>query len=107
MGTFRYTPNRHHLQLSIPQLRKVCHDLYQTVAFDELVHRKNVEECNVSDVSILTLMLFQTEIGMKSQRRLEQFICGVFEFTGLERNRFYRHVRYLTPLLQLIRLYFN
>ncbi len=52
-------------------------------------------------------MLFQAEIGMKSQRRFYQLICNFFGFTGLERSRFYRHARYLTPLLRLIRPYFN
>lgn len=56
MDIFHYTPNRHHLQLSMPQLRKVCRDLYQKVAPDELIHRKNVEQCKVSNVSVLTLM---------------------------------------------------
>ena len=52
-------------------------------------------------------MLFQAEIGMKSQRRFYQLICNFFGFTGLERSCFYRHARYLTPLLRLIRPYFN
>lgn len=107
MDTFHYTPNRHPLQLSMPQLREVWCDLYQKIAPDELVHCKNVEQCKVSDVSVLTLMLFQAEIGMKSQRKFYQLICNFFGFTGLERSCFYRHARYLTPLLRLIRLYFN
>ena len=107
MDTFHYTPSRHPLQLSMPQLREVWCDLYQKIAPDELVHRKNVEQCKVSDVSVLTLMLFQAEIGMKAQRRFYQLICNFFGFTGLERSRFYRHARYLTPLLRLIRPYFN
>ena len=52
-------------------------------------------------------MLFQAEIGMKSQRRFYQLICNFFGFTGLERSRFYLRARYLTPLLRLIRPYFN
>ena len=107
MDTFHYTPNHHPLQLSMPQLREVWCDLYQKIAPDELVHCKNVEQCKVSDVSVLTLMLFQAEIGMKSQRRFYQLICNFFGFTGLERSCFYRHARYLTPLLRLIRPYFN
>ena len=78
MDIFHYTPNRHHLQLSMPQLRKVCRDLYQKVAPDELIHRKNVEQCQVSNVSVLTLMQFQAEIGMKSHRQFYQFICNFF-----------------------------
>ena len=107
MDIFHYTPNHHHLQLSMSQLREVWCDLYQKIAPDELVHCKNVEQCKVSDVSVLTLMLFQAEIGMKSQRRFYQLICNFFGFTGLERSCFYRHARYLTPLLRLIRPYFN
>lgn len=102
-----YTPNRHPLQLSMPQLREVWCDLYQKIAPDELVHCKNVEQCKVSDVSVLTLMLFQAEIGMKAQRRFYQLICNFFGFTGLERSRFYLRARYLTPLFRLIRPYFN
>ena len=52
-------------------------------------------------------MLFQAEIGMKSQRRFYQLIRNFFGFTGLERSRFYLRARYLTPLLRLIRPYFN
>ena len=44
---------------------------------------------------------------MKSQRKFYQLICNFFGFTGLERSCFYRHARYLTPLLRLIRPYFN
>lgn len=80
MDIFHYTPNRHHLQLSMPQLRKVCRDLYQKVAPDELIHHKNVEQCKVSNVSVLTLMQFQAEIGMKSQRKFYQFIRNFFGF---------------------------
>lgn len=107
MDTFHYSPNRHPLQLSMSQLREVWCDLYQKIAPDELVHCKNVEQCKVSDVSVLTLMLFQAEIGMKSQRRFYQLICNFFGFTGLERSCFYLRARYLTPLLRLIRPYFN
>lgn len=52
-------------------------------------------------------MLFQAEIGMKSQRKFYQLICNFFGFTRLERSRFYLRARYLTPLLRLIRPYFN
>ena len=52
-------------------------------------------------------MLFQAEIGMKSQRRFYQLICNFFGFTRLERSCFYLRARYLTSLLRLIRLYFN
>ena len=107
MDTFHYTPSRHPLQLSMPQLREVWCDLYQKIAPDELVHRKNVEQCKVSDVSVLTLMLFQAEIGMKSQRRFYQLICNFFGFTRLERSCFYRRSCYLMPLFRLIRPYFN
>ena len=54
----------------------------------------------------LTLMQFQAEIGMKSQRKVYQFIRNFFD-SGIERSRFYRRVHYLMPLLQLICLYFN
>ncbi len=62
MNAFHYTLNRHQLQLSMPQLLEVCRDLYQKITPDELLHRKNVEQYKVSDVSVLTLMLFQAEI---------------------------------------------
>lgn len=52
-------------------------------------------------------MLFQAEIGMKSQRKFYQLICNFFGFTGLERSCFYRRSCYLMPLFRLIRLYFN
>lgn len=52
-------------------------------------------------------MLFQAEIGMKSQRKFYQLIRNFFGFTRLERSYFYRRSRYLTLLLRLIRLYFN
>ena len=52
-------------------------------------------------------MLFQAEIGMKAQRKFYQLIRNFFGFTRLERSHFYRRSRYLTPLLRLIRPYFN
>ena len=52
-------------------------------------------------------MLFQAEIGMKSQRKFYQLIRNFFGFTRLERSHFYRRSRYLMPLFRLIRLYFN
>ncbi len=107
MSHLHYTPKHHHLQLSMVQLRQICQELYMSVAPAECTCRKNIGKCKVSDIAILTMMLFQAEIGIKSQRkfyRIYQLLAGSSQ---LERSRFNRRCRYLVPLFQLIRAHFN
>lgn len=107
MSHLHYTPKRHHLQLSLPQLREICQELYDSVVPAECKCRKNIGKCKVSDVSVLTMMIFQSELGIKSQRkfyRIYRFFTGKL---GLERTRFNRRCHYLVPLFQLIRDRFN
>lgn len=107
MGHLQYKPKHHHLQLSVAQLRKICRKFYQELAPTECAKRKNITLCKVSDVDILTLMLLQTELGIKSQRKFYRMYCFFSRVKRLERSRFNRRCRYLRPLLQLIRQRLN
>ena len=60
--------------------------------------------CKTTDTSILILLLLQAELGIRSRRKFYH-MCQLFiGCRGLERTRFYRRVKYLIPLLKLIRL---
>lgn len=58
----------HHLQWNMQQLSTICHGLYQEYCSTPLKHRHNVTLSEVSDESILVLLVFQAELGFKSQR---------------------------------------
>lgn len=103
MNHLHYTAKAHHLQYSIPQLVTICRHFYKTSAPLELKQRRHVSLCKVSDIQILTALLFQSELGITSQRhfyRIYQYLVGG---VLLERTRFYRRAKYLIPLLKLIR----
>lgn len=61
----------------------------------------------MSDVDILVLMLLQSEVGIKSQRKFYRMYQLFSKSNRLERSRFNRRCRYLRPLLQLIRQRLN
>lgn len=103
MSHLHYNPKQHHVQLSISQLRSICLDFYNKIAPDECKHRKNIDKCKVSDVTILALMLLKSELAIKSQRKFYRFYQLIIGSLSLERSRFNRRCRYLVPIFQLIR----
>jgi hypothetical protein len=60
----------------------ICRSLYKLYAPDGLKHRKNVDQTMLPDSSILAMLIWQTEIGIESQRRFCKF------FVGLSHSRF-------------------
>ena len=91
----------HHLQVSFNRLNVICRSLYKLCAPDELKHRKNVDQVKISDSSILAMLIWQTEIGIESQRRF----CE--KLVNLSHSRFNRRARMLLPLIYLIRYGLN
>ena len=91
----------HHLQVSFSRLNVICRSLYKLYAPDKLKHRKNVDRTKLSDSSILAMLIWQTEIGIESQRRFCKF------FVGLSHSRFNRRARMLLPLIRCIRQAWN
>jgi len=91
----------HHLQVDFKQLNQICHRLYNDYAPDELANRRNVDQCVVSDSTLLAMLIWQAEIGIESQRRFSRF------FSGLSHSRFNRRARMLLPLIYLIRRTLN
>ncbi|MCZ3850099.1 IS982 family transposase, partial [Lactobacillus crispatus] len=87
----------HHLQVSFNRLNVICRSLYKLYAPDGLKHRKNVDQTKLPDSSILAMLIWQTEIGIESQRRFCKF------FVGLSHSRFNRRARMLLPLIRCIR----
>ena len=75
----------------------ICRSLYKLYAPDGLKHRKNVDQTKLPDSSILAMLIWQTEIGIESQRRFCKF------FVGLSHSRFNRRARVLLPLIRCIR----
>ena len=86
----------HHLQVSFARLNVICRSLYKLCAPDELKYRKNIDQVKLSDSSILAMLIWQTEIGIESQRRFCKF------FVGLSHSRFNRRARMLLPLMRRI-----
>ena len=86
----------HHLQVSFARLNVICRSLYKLCAPDELKYRKNIDQVKLSDSSILAMLIWQTEIGIESQRRFCKF------FVGLSHSRFNRQARMLLPLMRRI-----
>ena len=76
----------HHLQVSFNRLNVICRSLYKLYA---------------PDSSILAMLIWQTEIGIESQRRFCKF------FVGLSHSRFNRRARMLLPLIRCIRQAWN
>ena len=91
----------HHLQVSFARLNVICRSLYKLCAPDELKYRKNIDQVKLSDSSILAMLIWQTEIGIESQRRFCKF------FVGLSHSRFNRRARMLLPLMRCIRQDWN
>ena len=91
----------HHLQVSFARLNVICRSLYKLCAPDELKYRKNIDQVKLSDSSILAMLIWQTEIGIESQRRFCKF------FVGLSHSRFNRRARMLLPLMRRIRQAWN
>ncbi|MGK4036087.1 IS982 family transposase [Lactobacillus crispatus] len=91
----------HHLQVSFNRLNVICRSLYKLYAPDGLKHRKNVDQTKLPDSSILAMLIWQTEIGIESQRRFCKF------FVGLSHSRFNRRARMLLPLIRCIRQAWN
>ncbi|GAA0039196.1 transposase [Lactobacillus amylovorus] len=91
----------HHLQVSFARLNVICRSLYKLCAPDELKYRKNIDQFKLSDSSILAMLIWQTEIGIESQRRFCKF------FVGLSHSRFNRRARMLLPLMRCIRQAWN
>ncbi len=89
------------------QLSTICHRIYQGYCPTTLKHRHNITLSKVSDESILALLVFQAELGIKSQCHFYR-ICRLFPCGRLlERSRFNRHSRQLIWLVQLIRQAMN
>lgn len=63
------TAKSHHIQWNMKQLSKICQQLYRDYCPDSLKHRHNVSLSQVSDESLLVLLLLQAELRSKSQRR--------------------------------------
>ncbi|MEQ9764908.1 IS982 family transposase [Streptococcus sp. ZJ151] len=81
----------------------MCHRLYQEHCPDTFQHRRNIGLANVSDESLLVLLLLQAELGIMSQRHFYN-ICRLFPCGQLlEKSRFNRRSRQLIWLVQLIR----
>ena len=91
----------HHLQVSFARLNVICRSLYKLCAPDELKYRKNIDQVKFSDSSILAMLIWQTEIGIESQRRFCKFSVG------LSHSRFNRRARMLLPLMRCIRQDWN
>ena len=91
----------HHLQVSFSRLNVICRSLYNLYAPDKLKHRKNIDQTKLSDNSILAMLIWQTEIGIESQRRFCKF------FVGLSHSRFNRRAKMLLPLIRCIRQAWN
>ncbi|RXF51779.1 IS982 family transposase, partial [Lactobacillus crispatus] len=91
----------HHLQVSFSRLNVICRSLYNLYAPDKLTHRKNIDQTKLSDSSILAMLIWQTEIGIESQRRFCKF------FVGLSHSRFNRRAKMLLPLIRCIRQAWN
>ncbi|TDN15734.1 IS982 family transposase, partial [Lactobacillus crispatus] len=79
----------------------ICRSLYKLYAPDGLKHRKNVDQTKLPNSSILAMLIWQTEIGIESQRRFCKF------FVGLSHSRFNRRARMLLPLIRCIRQAWN
>jgi conserved domain protein len=62
-----------------------------------LKHRRNIDQCKISDSSILALLIWQATLGIESQRRF----CE--HFSSLSHSRFNRRARMLLPLIYQIR----
>ena len=97
MNYFKLKRFSHHLQVSFSRLNIICHCLYKLYAPDELKHRRNINRCKISDSSILTMLIWQTSLGIESQRRF----CE--KLVNLSHSRFNRRARMLLPLIYLIR----
>ena len=107
MSHLQYTAKSHHLQWSIKQLSKICHQFYRDHCPEDFKHRRNVNLSKVSDESVLVLLLLQAELGIPSQRHFYR-ICHLFPCGRLlERSRFNRRARQLIWLVQMIRQALN
>ena len=107
MSHLQYTAKSHHLQWNLKQLSKICHQLYREYCLDGLKHRRNISLSEVSDESLLVLLLLHAELGIKSQRHFYR-ICQLFPCGQLlERSRFNRRARQLIWLVQVIRQAMN
>lgn len=84
----------------------ICINWYQCFAPDVLKYRRNVKQCHVSDIRILALLLWQTELGIESQNRFYQDCLKNNHFC-LSRSRFNRRARQLEPFVRLINLELN
>lgn len=91
----------HHLQVNIKQLREICRQLYKKYAPIEITRRRNVSQCKLSDITVLTLLIWQAKTGIESQRRFCESFCD------LSHSRFNRRARQLLPLINLIRRSLN
>ena len=85
----------------VNRLNVICRSLYKLYAPDGLKHRKNVDQTKLPDSSILAMLIWQTEIGIESQRRFCKF------FVGLSHSRFNRRARMLLSLIRCIRQAWN
>ena len=97
MNYFKLKRFSHHLQVSFSRLNIIRRCLYKLYAPDELKHRRNINQCKISDSSILTMLIWQTSLGIESQRRF----CE--KLVNLSHSRFNRRARMLLPLIYLIR----
>ena len=64
-------------------------------------YRRNVDQCKISDSSILALLICQAVLGVESQRRF----CE--QFSSLSHSRFNRRARMLLPLIYQFRYALN
>lgn len=95
----------HLLQASLLKLMIICFNWYRDFAPAALKHRRNVKQCHVSDVAILALLLWQTELGIESQKRF--YRTCVEDKYSISRSRFNRRARQLEPFIKLINLELN
>ena len=78
-------------------MNTICRLIYKLYAQNSLKHRRNIDQCKISDSSILALLIWQATLGIESQRRF----CE--HFSSLSHSRFNRRARMLLPLIYQIR----
>lgn len=91
----------HHLQVSFQKLSFICRKWYKLYAPKQFRNRRNLRHAKLSDSTILALLIWQTEIGIESQRRFCHAFCD------LSHSRYNRRARKLLPFIYLIRHVLN
>ena len=102
MGHLNSTSNSQHIQISLSKLRSIISTLYHSCAPVEVKERKNVHLCKVSDVTILTIAVYQVLYFQTSQRRFLSYFDKHFPVKHLEPSRFNRRLNNLVTVMKYI-----